>query len=618
MTNISNLAPRRVPGATFTVTASNVPTPEALKSLGLDEVVQDSMKGRMWSWSAEKINKYLANEHRRLTRMAASNPTAFWKRATFLFAHSDAFLFAALRHVRPKWYEGDSFTRTVDWLWSAQRARQAWRNSKGLKRLRPLVASMELDKPDGSKREVSSPKVQMRLLIYLANYFLAIFLDSRLPGNFHGHRKNRGIPTAWKDILSNMDRYSNIWEFDLRKFHDSISQGFIMESLLQAGLPVSTAMNYVDLCRAQTVLDNEETRRRRAIDAPPTQYGKPTAPWDSGPKTGWTKYVQLRGTPQGCATSALIATWVLNYLGVTRDPNFFYVGYADDGLIMTNEEDPQGWLESVLGPPYSGIYINETKCAWVKKDGQWMKDLKFLGLRLNRKEGRVYASSKSGRNEGLYFEVGDDWLAWLSKVNLSDLVRSPQSPSRVTAEMKQERMSPDRLKNLPVAIARLFWPAEIYEAFAGTHPPWPYFEKSSLKVMLRELYRKGCTMDEEGSFFWDILLNAFPVLTAKVGERTHEPHAIYNRGEPLWSGPDMAKERQVYLLYKVEPNGRVTFCAGMPRGVRPEARYLYTKRMDHIWPELDYYKRNWAHYKAHPFRFVRPYRDKWATMVGAI
>lgn len=609
----------KVPDGTYTFSRRITPVPDALKSLGLEETVDICLNRQTWSHAAETLNKYLRKEHKRLAKLAIHNPIGFWKRATFLISHSDAFLFAALTHVRPKWFEGDAFPRVIDWLWSAQRARKSWTCKRGLKRFRPIIACMELDKPEGGKREISSPKIQGRLLLYLWNYCLSMYLDRRLPENFHGHRKGHGTPTAWAQILKNMDEYQYIWEFDLHKFHDSISQGLIMEALLQAGIPFQTASYIIDLTRAQTVLDAEETHRRRLLESSQDPEASQRI-LDIGPGTGMVKYVQARGTPQGVSTSAILATWCLYHLGLSKDPDYMFLSYADDGLVFSNREDPDDWLMRTLNTPKSGIRIKALKTAWIKKAGVWVSDLQFLGLRLDRTAGRVYASSRTGRNDGLYFNVGDAWLSWLKKVNLKDLVVNKQSPGRVKADMQQEhRLSPDRLNNLPVAIARLFWAGELYEAFAGSAPPWPCFHGKALKVALKDLYTPGHTADGEAPLYWNILLQAFRVLSTQVGERVHEPHTKYApRNTKLWPGDKWAEDIGLFYIYVVGKDGTTTMTYGSdPAPAVQAALKEVRKTTTSTWPVVDYYKRHWVHYKHTPFRFPGAKRDKWASVVQA-
>lgn len=605
-----------------------VPVPDVLKSLGLESIALSAMRTIWPKNSCSKVNRYLAREQARLAKMAIHNPVAFWKRASFLISHSDAFLFAALRHVRPKWYEGDSFLRVIDWLRSAARGRQAWKSRRGLKSYHPIIAALELDKPDGSKRVISSPKVQGRLLLFLWNHFLGSFLEPRLPSNFHGHRKGYGVSSAWEDVLEAMNRYDNIWEFDLVKFHDSISQATILESLLQTGMPIKVAKDILNLCRAQTILDCAEVKRLRVKQETALDPGEVYL--DSGPAEGNAKFMQIRGTPQGVATSGIIATWALYHIGLTTDPAYHYVGYADDGLVMSNNPDPDEWMRRTLNSPVTGISVQEAKCRWLKKDGEWLSDLQFLGLRYDPQQKRVYASSKKGLNEGLYFSVGDDWLAWMSRIDVKDLEikESPRRKGEISPEDKLTALSPDRLRNLPVAIARLFWPGEMLEAFSDDLPPWPFLQRDALKVLFRGMYEPSGPYqgtNEESSFFWHLLLTAFSHLTDK--DEAREPHTrYYPRNERACWAPDLLAQRGVIYLYRVDPQtGKTTMGLDIPKA-RPGVRGTWGSKymLDYreqvaksplTLPRQDFYRCNWVTYRAPVL--ILPYRDKWATVARA-
>lgn len=611
--------PPRIPAQLYIV--PQVPVPEALKALGLEEVVAQTLS-RFWPRPTDRINRYLAKEHKRLHKMAVHNPVAFWKRATFLISHSDAFLLAALRHVRPKWYEGDSFPRVIDWLWSAQRGRRAWKQARGLKTFRPIIASIQLKKPDGSSREISSPKVQARLLLYLWNYCLSMFLDRHIPDNFHGHRKGRGTPTAWADILTNMEQYDYIWEFDLKKFHDSMNHGTMFEALLKAGVPFKTAKDIINLCRAQTVLRDAEVIAQRKADPPVDPPDAEVWPiWDQLPNEEHAKYMQFRGSPQGVATSAILATWTLVHLGISKDPDFHLVSYADDGLIMSDSPFIDVWFEDALDSKNSGVFLNPTKCKWVKRAGLWEEDLQFLGLRLAADEGRVYASSRSGRNKGLYFNVGDDWLSWVKKVDLKDLV-TKQSPGEAgyttAAELDASgALTLNRLQNLPIAIARLFWAGEIHEAFSDTSPPWPGFETQALKVLFKEMFAQKIVKDrgfplESSSFFWLILVNAMRALHGQ--EQARDPWTIYYKrmknpkGGPPPPKVDTDDRRDIIHEYWTDPETGQTKLMGIADG-KPAAGL----RLE--WPFPDSYKRNWIRERVPSFKVQ--YRDKWASVARA-
>jgi len=72
------------------------------------------------------------------------------------------------------------------------------------------------------------------------------------------------------------------------------------------------------------------------------------------------------------------------------------VAYADDAVFygdITSEN------EVLKDSPTTGLEINKEKSGWVKKNGTWKKELKFLGMTYNALESKVrwYSSTRSGR-----------------------------------------------------------------------------------------------------------------------------------------------------------------------------------------------------------------------------
>jgi hypothetical protein len=74
------------------------------------------------------------------------------------------------------------------------------------------------------------------------------------------------------------------------------------------------------------------------------------------------------------------------------------VMYADDGVVfgdMHSLTEDQQWL--MFGwPSYGGTVIEETKSHWVKKDGKWLRPLKFLGLEYDGKKDEFRANTRKG------------------------------------------------------------------------------------------------------------------------------------------------------------------------------------------------------------------------------
>jgi hypothetical protein len=86
----------------------------------------------------------------------------------------------------------------------------------------------------------------------------------------------------------------------------------------------------------------------------------------------------LRGVPQGAPTSPLLASIILPGSIIGR-PGIETVAYADDGLYYGNISDTP-LITPNTGMVKGNIYFNLDKTGWVKRDGKWLKPLKFLGM----------------------------------------------------------------------------------------------------------------------------------------------------------------------------------------------------------------------------------------------
>lgn len=79
------------------------------------------------------------------------------------------------------------------------------------------------------------------------------------------------------------------------------------------------------------------------------------------------------GVPQGSPLSPFLAILAIReYLEQQTNVN-----YADDQIFYGNE------AFTIKDFPAMGIKHNEEKSGWIKKDGVWLKELKFLGLIYN-------------------------------------------------------------------------------------------------------------------------------------------------------------------------------------------------------------------------------------------
>lgn len=94
------------------------------------------------------------------------------------------------------------------------------------------------------------------------------------------------------------------------------------------------------------------------------------------------------GLPQGGGISPVLSVQVLDR--VFRD-NPEAIMYADDGVIF-DYPDFTG-----LDYPMNGIFINLEKSGWVKREGEWLKPLKFLGMKYDGRTNELWSETRKGK-----------------------------------------------------------------------------------------------------------------------------------------------------------------------------------------------------------------------------
>lgn len=118
----------------------------------------------------------------------------------------------------------------------------------------------------------------------------------------------------------------------------------------------------------------------------------------------WDRNNQV-GVPQGAATSPIFANMVIAKAIYQRLS--LIVGYADDGLKLSRK----ALLDEGISSPEYGVFEKEGS-SYVKKDGVWLKPLKFLGLVYNPFTKTMSSDTKKGSklemkldSEGLNIET---------------------------------------------------------------------------------------------------------------------------------------------------------------------------------------------------------------------
>jgi len=403
----------------------------------------------------KKMNDYMKYQITRLRRI--QDPEKFWRISWLIIRYSSVFRLAAIHHVMTNWYKKLPYytilkaSRGVD---------------KILKTFSWNIVYRRVYIPKGeTHRPLGVPSVEWRILLHMLNNFIHIFVQPHLLPSQHGFVPGRGTLTAWKEIFAKVVDSRFIYECDLKQFFPSIKLSKIDEALASLGMPDRTLNWLSNLNSVQPILPNEklldEQRHEIVIEREkwfqkyvrnnpdfyhafkvicdlngdnhrqmtdqldnPSPYSsfamlkehwfqnypgpysaavpkhihpdpriEVASPWDS-------KF----GVPQGAPTSPLISILTLkSFLSQSTS-----VSYADDPVFYSD-----GAFE-IKDEPSEGIVIHEGKSGWVKEEGKWNRDLKYLGLRYDPLKDSLFGNTRKGSRLELSAEFRDSILRTFS------------------------------------------------------------------------------------------------------------------------------------------------------------------------------------------------------------
>jgi hypothetical protein len=190
------------------------------------------------------VNRQLTIMVRRLRYMVAENRNEhYWKFASLMLKKSKSLRLLAIRNVRPNWYKDLSMKDLIGTLHALNG--MCYRPKKTYEIFRTAIP-----KDDGKKRFINAPKLDVRLYLWMMNFFLGIFLENKLNPRQFGHRHGRGAADAWREILKHQYGYKYIYEFDFKGFHDEIRRHFLVKSLTNLGISEEWTIKIGNMCSA--------------------------------------------------------------------------------------------------------------------------------------------------------------------------------------------------------------------------------------------------------------------------------------------------------------------------------------------------------------------------------
>jgi hypothetical protein len=381
--------------------------------------------------SNHKLNRYIGHQIIRMRKARENqNSRLFWVIAMACLKSSVSFRLSAINHIKPNWWFGISadrihqINRRVNVIFSRQTKLINFRR-------------VYIPKKDNKWRPLGVPSDEWRIVLHMINNMLVLWFSPEMLPCQHAYIPGRGTITAWRDIVKNVIKSENIYETDLKGFFDNISVFKINNILRQGNVPTDLRVWIHNMFRSipkfpkDIKLSEEKFTRMESKETVDidlwTIYeflGREDGPMVlSSNLNEKTRNLVIQaceekgllpeyylglsnsyartpgGVPQGSPLSPFLSILAIrDYL--SQAP---CVNYADDQIFYGNK------AFTIKDIPEQGIVHNKEKSGWIKKDGVWLKELKFLGLIYNPWEGRLRSETRAGRAERIEDSLIELW-----------------------------------------------------------------------------------------------------------------------------------------------------------------------------------------------------------------
>ena len=403
---------------------------------------QDSKDGR------SMYNVILEKKVRRLKELSTrpSNSKLFWSVAWHEFMESKIYLVSCLNHVLPHWHRKMTLIEVIKII---NETRELIKNKHAHIEIRRVY----IPKPNGKSRPLGVPRISHRIYLHMINNLLSIYISGQvlINPNQHGFQPNKGTLSAWKQLISEVIESENIYEFDLVKFFDEIQVQAILDRLISANCPFFLQKLLGELCMSKPILpalkenwkidetpflptptslkikkedgslvtiENNKELQLACVTAYRKKHKEKLQEFDQPSTYSHLKVEPAKSVPQGGSLSPPLSTLgleesifklAIQKIYELKEITVRVLMYADDGIFYWNKSMNLDTIFDEINltlAPF-GIALSLEKSGFVKKDGNWVRPLKFLGLTYDgtQNPAQLSSSTRSGASLPVSLEL---------------------------------------------------------------------------------------------------------------------------------------------------------------------------------------------------------------------
>jgi len=348
-------------------------------------------------YKLKPFNRYIYWNLCRLVK-SFDNPNKYWTIVRILMQKSHVFRVMSFQRVIKKWHRDYPMSSIL------------YYNRKMSDIINNKLNSLEfrrvyIQKADGKTyRPLGVPKEYWRMHLHNLNNFLWLFIKDYIPQAQHGFQPRKGTKSAWEDIANKeVFSYKYIYEFDLKNFFGNVLVNKISERLRKLRVPKLVVQHLEDVNLSIPRLPPEELLDEQLIHKKIEFYDKMQSRFSSTSHyqdntmeifsmfSSNQQEVLYRGVAQGAPTSPLLSILLLNHF-MRQHSQYQCLMYADDGIFFSDHPI------KIKDFPELGIILNQDKSGYIKKDGVWIKPIKFLGLEFNGPLLQLHSRTRKGAN----------------------------------------------------------------------------------------------------------------------------------------------------------------------------------------------------------------------------